>query len=366
MIRNIKKIGFSYNEKYVSQALTEIKGSSEELQNAGIRFIGSAAHGFQLAEFGIQREELVAAIRMVVDASKMVFVRHCCIYDFQLGLTEEEMGNDEKIAALAKHLLERLDLHPELTAFSIQGRAFEQREKQLLDDVRIQLEELIIKEGKSLEVKYPQQIISLFLRENELMAGVGLPTENLSRWSGGLAHYRQETWEVSRSMYKLMEAMEVFGIKTEGGMRALDLGAAPGGWSSVLLRRGMRVTSVDTGELDPTLLKEKALEFAKINASDLEQHFTEKYGSNSPVYDLLVSDMSWSAMKTAVMVCEAAKYLKPGGTAIVTVKLLNGKPVKSLTEVKKIYSQVFEILGCRQLFHNREEVTLCMRKPEQA
>ena len=33
------------------------------------------------------------------------------------------------------------------------------------------------------------------------------------------------------------------------GMRAADLGAAPGGWTWVLTRHGMRVQSIDNGPL---------------------------------------------------------------------------------------------------------------------
>ena len=354
MIKNIKKIAFSFNEKYVSQALTEIKGGTEQLKAAGLKYEGGASHGFQLSEYSSDRETLIAALKNAV----MVFVRHCCTYEYEMELELGLIMGSEKlktdVSELAGFLMTEMEGYKGLNAFSIQGRAFEQNEKELLDEIRTELETNLVKRGKTLEVKYPELIISLYLKEDRLMAGVGLPEENRSRWSGGMAHYKQETWEVSRSMYKLMEALEVFKVETEGGMRALDLGAAPGGWSSVLLRRGLRVTSVDTGEMDAELLKQKAMEFLKVNAAELDLGDRE--------IDLLVSDMSWNATQTAKTVCKAAKWLKAGGYAIVTVKLLNGKPVKSLTEVKKVYNEVFEIMDCRQLFHNREEVTLYMKK----
>lgn len=354
MIKNVKKIGFSFNEKYVSQALTEIKGGTEQLKAAGLKYIGGASHGFQLAEYSSDRETLMEALKK----ADMVFVRHCCTYEYEmeleLGLILESDKLKADVLELATSLIAEMEKHSGLKAFSIQGRAFEQNEKELLDGIRTELESHLLKSGKTLEVKYPELIISLYLKDNSLIAGIGLPEENRSRWSGGMAHYKQEPWEVSRSMYKLMEALEVFKVETEGGMRALDLGAAPGGWSSVLLRRGLRVTAVDTGEMDAELLKQKALEFLKVNASELDL--------GDRVIDLLVSDMSWNATQTAKTICKAAKWLKSDGLAIVTVKLLNGKPVKSLSEVKKVYNETFEILDCRQLFHNREEVTLYMKK----
>ena len=346
MINNIKKAAFSFNEKYVSQALNEIKGSSEALKNAGLKYIGGAVGGFQLAEFETGRTELVSAIK----SAELVFVRHCCTYEYEY----EIQVDTEPISELADLLIKRMGDNPDLTAFSIQGRAFEQKEKALLDSIREELEEKLLSEGKTLEVKYPEQIISLYLKDNVLMAGVGLPSENLSRWSGGMAHYKQETWEVSRSMYKLMEAFEVFQITTAGGEKVLDLGASPGGWSSVMMRRGMRVTAVDTEEMSEKIKDQKALEFIKANIEEVDL--------GDKVFDILVSDMSLNATKMAKAFCRAAKWLKDDGYAVVTVKLSADKPVKSLTDVKKIYSEIFEILGCKQLFHNREEVTLYLKK----
>ena len=344
MINNIKKAAFSFNEKYVSQALNEIKGSSEALRNAGLKYIGGAGGGFQLAEFETSRAELVSAIK----SAELVFVRHCCTYEYEIQV------DTEPISELADLLIKRMGDNPELTAFSIQGRAFEQKEKSLLDTIREELESKLLSADNTLEVKYPEQIISLYLKDNVLMAGLGLPSENLSRWSGGMAHYKQEIWEVSRSMYKLMEAFEVFQITTAGGEKVLDLGASPGGWSSVLMRRGMRVTAVDIEEMSEKIKDQKALEFIKANIEEVDL--------GDKVYDMLVSDMSLNPTKMAKAFCRAAKWLKDDGCAVVTVKLSSDKPVKALTDVKKIYSEIFEILGCKQLFHNREEVTLYLKK----
>lgn len=352
MVKNIKKVAFSFNEKYVSQAINEIKGGSEALRNAGIKYIGGASGGFQLAEYEVSREELVSAIKK----AELVFVRHCCTFEYKMNLAHlQDTAEDlTTLAPLVSLLVGRLSENPDLAAFSVQGRAFGQNEKALLDTIREELEEKIQGAGKTLEVKYPQQIISLYIKDDELYAGVGLPDENLSRWSGGMAHYKQESWEVSRSMYKLMEALEVFNYTPEGGLKALDLAAAPGGWSSVLLRRGLRVTAVDTGEMDAALLKNKALEFIKATIDEMDLESKE--------FDILVSDMSGNPTLTAKKICKAAKWLKTDGIAIISVKLINDKPVKSLSEVKKVYGDVFEILSCRQLFHNREEVTLYMKK----
>ena len=58
----------------------------------------------------------------------------------------------------------------------------------------------------------------------------------------------------SRSTLKLAEAIQTFlgddaGDLLHAGMKAVDLGAAPGGWTWQLVRRGLRVTAVDNGPL---------------------------------------------------------------------------------------------------------------------
>jgi 23S rRNA (cytidine2498-2'-O)-methyltransferase len=58
----------------------------------------------------------------------------------------------------------------------------------------------------------------------------------------------------SRSTLKLVEAFHTFLGEREldllhAGMRAVDLGAAPGGWTWQLAHRGLKVTAVDNGPL---------------------------------------------------------------------------------------------------------------------
>jgi len=47
---------------------------------------------------------------------------------------------------------------------------------------------------------------------------------------------------------------------------------------------------------------------------------------------------------------------------VVTLKLMGDKVRKTIKEVLVLYKEVFEILEVRQLFHNRDEVTLYLRK----
>jgi 23S rRNA (cytidine2498-2'-O)-methyltransferase len=169
-----------------------------------------------------------------------------------------------------------------------------------------------------------------------------------------MMHYKKSENDISRAKYKLMEAIEVFKIDMGSFSSALDLGAAPGGWTSVLLEYGLQVTAVDTGDMDDRLKRYPNFKFIKGNASELE---LEK---NS--FDLITSDISWNPKNTARLINGAAVYLKSGGTAVVTLKLMGDKVRKTIKEVAALYKEVFEIIEVKQLFHNREEVTLYLKK----
>ncbi|MFP4519010.1 MAG: SAM-dependent methyltransferase, partial [Oceanicaulis sp.] len=65
-----------------------------------------------------------------------------------------------------------------------------------------------------------------------------------------VARARQEGYR-SRAAYKLIELDDRFGL-IKPGMRVADLGAAPGGWAQVAVKRGAaHVAGVDLLEMEP-------------------------------------------------------------------------------------------------------------------
>lgn len=59
----------------------------------------------------------------------------------------------------------------------------------------------------------------------------------------------------SRAYLKLEEAVRAFDLPLFSGDVAVDIGAAPGGATYALLRRGVNVVAVDPGEMDPMLAR---------------------------------------------------------------------------------------------------------------
>ncbi|TBW59153.1 23S rRNA (cytidine(2498)-2'-O)-methyltransferase RlmM [Marinobacter halodurans] len=84
--------------------------------------------------------------------------------------------------------------------------------------------------------------------------------DNRAVYLSGIPRLRLPASAPSRSALKLEEAWKVFIPQEQwldylgGGKKAVDLGAAPGGWTWQLVRQGMLVTAVDNGPLDEALM----------------------------------------------------------------------------------------------------------------
>ncbi|MBP1155484.1 SAM-dependent methyltransferase [Paenibacillus sp. PvR148] len=204
------------------------------------------------------------------------------------------------------------------------------------------------------EVRDTDFILSLFFTKDTVYYGLSRPQDNLSDWSGGAVRFRKEEGQVSRAKFKLLEAEQAFGLDFTQYRSALDIGAAPGGWTSLLLERGLKVTAVDPAKLDAGLLRNRNLTYHPKKADEVV--------FAAGAFDLLVCDMSWSHRQMAKLVRGLLYALKPGGTAIITVKLMNKKAFQTIREVIQDLSPELELQKAKQLFHNREELTLFLVK----
>jgi 23S rRNA (cytidine2498-2'-O)-methyltransferase len=222
-----------------------------------------------------------------------------------------------------------------------------------------ELREWLQEELKALEAEFtvqePEWVISVYADGDMLYAGVSRPEENLSDWNGGAIRFRKEDGQISRAKFKLIEAEKEFGIPFSSFKRGLDIGAAPGGWTSFLLERGIQVTAVDPAHMHESLKNYPGLKILRKNAGEL------KFRENE--FDLIVCDMSWSPKLMAKLVTGLLHALEPGGTAVVTVKLMHKKPLAVIKEIIQMFeAERMQIQRAKQLFHNRDEITLYMIK----
>jgi 23S rRNA (uridine2552-2'-O)-methyltransferase len=156
---------------------------------------------------------------------------------------------------------------------------------------------------------------------------------------------QKQGWR-SRAAFKLIELDDRFKI-IKKGMRVLDLGAAPGGWTQVALDRGAtRVVGIDLLEIPPI----PGADLIQGDATDPANHIKimELLGGKP---DLFMSDMAPNTsghaatdhiriVALAEMALELAfEMLPPGG--IFVAKLFQGGADKNLLEpMKKRFESV--------------------------
>ena len=80
----------------------------------------------------------------------------------------------------------------------------------------------------------------------------------------------------SRAYLKLWELFTLYKIKPESGMRVLDVGSCPGGWTWVLQQIGCEVVSVDKAPLDPKVAILPRIDFRQESAFGLKPQLIGK------------------------------------------------------------------------------------------
>lgn len=185
------------------------------------------------------------------------------------------------------------------------------------------------------------------------------PVNNRAAWSMGIPRLRQPRDAPSRATLKLEEAWHHFvpayewDSRLAGGQRAVDLGAAPGGWTWQLVRLGMFVDAVDNGPMAESLME-----------SGQVTHFREDGFGYEPKKraDWLVCDIADKPARVANLISE---WVCRGWCreAVFNLKLPMKQRYAEVCKLRERMLADFEAAGIdahlafKQLYHDREEVT---------
>lgn len=201
--------------------------------------------------------------------------------------------------------------------------------------------------------------LSLFaLSGTDIYLGLA-PKRNSSRWEMGIPRLKFPKQAPSRSTLKLEEAWHWFIPKNQWeerlafGQKAVDLGAAPGGWTWQLVNRSMFVTSVDNGPMQAELMESGQVEHVREDAYE--------FIPDKPV-DWMVCDVIEKPVRTAKMVVEwiSARHCRE---SIFNLKLPMRQRFQELQQCLEIIDAGLSERGvkysirCKHLYHDREEVT---------
>ncbi len=189
---------------------------------------------------------------------------------------------------------------------------------------------------------------------------------NRARWPMGIPRLKLPASAPSRSALKLEEAWKVLLPADRaldylgGGKTAVDLGAAPGGWTWQLVQQGMQVTAVDNGAMEEGLM-----------ATGMVTHVQADGYLWRPkrAVDWMVCDIVDKPRRTASMVSDwftdqLCRY------SIFNLKL----PMKKRYDEWLLCRELLQSrladapfgvgLRARQLYHDREEITCFLERTD--
>ena len=225
------------------------------------------------------------------------------------------------------------------------------------------LRKALLKAGKLLDDPSKPRLLLTFKSGREVFVGLA-EANNCAMWPMGIPRLRFPREAPSRSTLKLEEAWHHFIPRDDWdkrlapGMTAVDLGAAPGGWTWQLVNRQIRVVAVDNGPMAEDLMYLGLVEHQRADG------FTFK--PRHPVH-WMVCDIVEKPARNAALI---ETWLGEGWCreAVVNLKL----PMKQrYAEVVRLLERIDDSLkarglkvsiGCKQLYHDREEVTCHLRR----
>ncbi|MBP2168088.1 23S rRNA (cytidine2498-2'-O)-methyltransferase [Erwinia toletana] len=190
-------------------------------------------------------------------------------------------------------------------------------------------------------------------------------SDNNSTFFMGIPRLKFPSDAPSRSTLKLEEAFHVFIPADEwderlgSGMYAVDLGACPGGWTYQLVQRSMMVDAIDNGPMAPSLM----------DTGQVTHHREDgfKYRPTRTNISWVVCDMVEKPVRVANLM---ADWLVNGWCreAIFNLKLPMKKRYEEVSQNLAMIEEKLKANGinaqihARQLYHDREEVTVHIRR----
>ncbi len=184
--------------------------------------------------------------------------------------------------------------------------------------------------------------------------------DNSSAWNMGIPRLRLPKDAPSRAWLKIDEAMQVLLGESERahllrpGMKAVDLGAAPGGWTRYLIDKGMVVWAVDHANLAKAIAESDHVHHERSNALTFK----------APTHiDWLVCDMVEQPRRVADLICRWFKEHRCR-YALFNLKL----PMKKrFAETERCLSHIHQqlprgsgrfVVRAKQLYHDRKEISV--------
>lgn len=248
------------------------------------------------------------------------------------------------------------------------------------------------------DLEKPEVMVYIvFLKESALIGHKGATSKNLV-----LDRFRESNKRIepiiNRAEFKMKEAVEFFGIDLSDVKQALDIGAAPGGWTHYLSDQGIKVVSVDNGLLyyekfdknKKILILANEEDILKLRETLDEKGLTDNikvcpvsdFNTDSNAYDIihikanldpgemlgvlqkfgkfdmLSIDTNTSPTDSAKIASSLIPLLNPNASLVMTTKLVTMEIERHMDSVNNGLSKTYHSIQFKKLPHNRRELTV--------
>jgi 23S rRNA (cytidine2498-2'-O)-methyltransferase len=198
----------------------------------------------------------------------------------------------------------------------------------------------------------------IWVDDFHLFLGRHVHSERLTGYPGNMPRIPLSAESPSRAYLKIEEAFCRFKPTLEAGMRALEVGCAPGGATTALLKRGLSVTGVDPQRMDEGVAASPAFSFIRKPARFL---CAADLADVNP--DVLVMDMSIAPKDAINELTHVISLLRANfgrelrlRQGFLTLKLTDWKLAAEIPS----YLKRLEALG----FHGLRPIQLCSNRQE--
>lgn len=333
-------------EKEVAAEITELAAQYN------VQGFVKARENDGFARFVCYEPEQLRKLMRGADFNDLIFIRQWCITD---GL-QEDLPQGDRVAPLLQAALAL----PAASQMVVEP--FDTNEGKSLGGLGRSISRHLQRDLEAQghwQKKSPWQLQLVFLSGTSAFVGASLIANSAQR-PGGIVRLRVPKSAPSRATLKLEEAWHHFIPKNQweerlrGGMRAVDLGAAPGGWTWQLVNKSFWVDAVDNGPMHPELME----------SGLVKHHQTDgfRYQPSKPV-DWLVCDIADKPSRVAAMIglWGANQWCRD---AIFNLKLPMKQRYLAVQECRARIEDMLAAAGVeafslrfKQLYHDREEVT---------
>jgi len=219
------------------------------------------------------------------------------------------------------------------------------------------VEHAIRRLGIDVQNRERQRVVGVFMCSSRIVVTVTPLEKALCDWPGGRMRFKATPAQISRAEFKLEEVLALCPLDLPERGSAVDFGASPGGWTRILVDKGFRVWAVDPGLLDARIRSDPRVVHRRTTAGRFLSDTRDL-----PRFQLAVNDMRMAPDLSCEVMAAASKILGPQGYIVVTLKMTPRTTLDSLKRSYQILARDFNVMFVRQLFHNRNELTLVARK----